>query len=70
MKTRARKNKSEHYRVLRAELLTRGITLRQFALDHGYALQTVYDAAKGLRGGETTLMIREKLQELTDVKTK
>jgi len=66
MRKAARKNKSTDYRTIRAKLLTRGMTLRGFALENGYGVQTVYDAAKGRRAGPTSMIILQQLEELSN----
>jgi len=66
MRKAARKNKSTDYRTLRAKLLTQGMTLRMFALENGYGVQTVYDAAKGRRAGPTAMLILQQLEEMTN----
>ena len=37
-----------------------------FALENGYGVQTVYDAAKGRRAGPTAMLILQQLEEMTN----
>jgi len=51
---------------LRARLLTKGITLRAFSKQHGFAPRTVQAALRGERPtGRKTLLVLTKINELT-----
>jgi hypothetical protein len=52
------------YPALRARLIERGITLRGFALEHGYKIPTVYNAARKQRRGVKSVMILRQLEAL------
>lgn len=58
------KNATRNYRELRARLIRAGYTLRSFARQHGYAVPSVYCAARGTRAGVITTKIRQHLEEL------
>lgn len=62
--------KSNQYHDLRAALLRAGWTLRSWALAQGYAVQTVYGAAKGTRAGVKSTKIRTELERITNVPKK
>jgi hypothetical protein len=52
------------YRELKATLISRGYTLRSWALAHGYKPTTVYGAASGVRAGIKSIRIRKQLEAL------
>jgi hypothetical protein len=52
------------YRRLRSALILRGVNLRQFALNNGYRISTVYDAARGSRAGIVATKIRRELETI------
>ena len=58
------RNKTSRYQKLRASLIQRGITLRGFALQHGYCVPTVYMAARGQRAGVESVKIINHLNEV------
>ena len=47
---------------MRSALIERGITLRGFALRHGYSVPTVYMAARGQRAGVVSVKILTHLE--------
>lgn len=63
-----KQEKSSHrtsdYDELRARLLLKGYTLRSFALRHNYQIPTVYDAARGTRGGIISTRISQHLKQV------
>lgn len=54
---------NKKYRELRATLIGRGKSLRLWAVENGYPISTVYDAARGTRAGVESVRIRRKLEE-------
>jgi hypothetical protein len=56
---------TENYQNLKGRLISRGFTLRSFALLHGFKIPTVYKAAKGSRNGIIATRIRRKLEEVS-----
>ena len=52
------------YPALRARLIERGLTLRSFALTHGYSIPTTYMAARGDRRGIIATRIRKHLEKI------
>jgi hypothetical protein len=59
------KNTEPSYDDLRSTLLLRGHSIRSFALQHGYNVQTAYDAARNRRAGKITSKIRRHLIHVT-----
>jgi len=57
--TSSRKRK---YTQIRMGLLRKGLTLRQWAINKGYPLMTVYNAAKGERSGPNSRIIQRQLE--------
>lgn len=51
------------YQAIRSALITRGMTLRKWALKNDYPVTTVYGAAKGERFGVAATEIRNKLHD-------
>lgn len=47
---------------IRSKLLTKGHTLRSWALSHGYRPSTVYAAVNRVRGGKITTSILSHLR--------
>jgi hypothetical protein len=64
MSNRTTRTKNYSYETLRARLVERGHTLRAFALEKRYPLQTVYSAAKRQRHGVKSKRIRRELEAL------
>lgn len=56
------KASSYEYISLRQALIGRGVSLRQFAAQHGYPASSVYAAARGSRAGVKATTIRRQLQ--------
>lgn len=57
------KKVNRNYQDLRSSLIKRGTNLRRFALQKGYPVATVYDAARGLRHGIVSMEILRQLEE-------
>jgi hypothetical protein len=57
-----RRNTNTKYRNLRARLISRGITLRRWAISHGVPVGSVYAAAIGTRSGAKAVRIRRQLE--------
>lgn len=56
-------NASQKYARLRAKLLTRGYTVRQWALEQGFPPTTAYSALRGDRKGPISISIIQRLEE-------
>jgi lambda repressor-like predicted transcriptional regulator len=61
--TEGKRDRDLSFEGLRERLLTRGYSLRSFALKHGYSVATVYNAAHGTRAGKTSTPIAKHLEQ-------
>jgi hypothetical protein len=55
----------DKYKGLRVALIAKGTTLKRWAESRDYPLSTVYDAAKGNRGGIKAVKILRELEAFT-----
>ncbi len=58
-----KKKSNNEYAGLRSALISRGVTLRGFALAHGYPVATVYASARGTRSGVISTKILNHLRK-------
>ena len=56
------------YQRTRSLLLHRGMSLRAWAIGHGYRVGTVYNSVKGTRNGAVAVSIRSRLNNYLNEK--